>query len=103
MSITKQQANDKFNEFHAEWTRSIGTPGYDKQLWKLREVNLIDEIKSACPTPLNDLVQVKRIQQAEEHHRMFHRLWTLCVGTPDYNKEHWRQIEIQLIQAKIIR
>lgn len=35
-------------------------------------------------------------------HNMLHRLWSLCVGKPGYDKEAWRQIESQLTAAGLL-
>ena len=39
---------------------------------------------------------------ADQNGWAFHRLWTRCVGTEDYNKQEWLAIEKQLTKAKII-
>lgn len=31
---------------------------------------------------------------------LLHRLWTKAVGTPDYNKEEWRQMESCILKLE---
>ena len=32
-------------------------------------------------------------------HHLLHRLWTKAVGTPDYDKREWKELESRLIQG----
>ncbi|MEE8112716.1 MAG: hypothetical protein V3T23_00035 [Nitrososphaerales archaeon] len=32
-------------------------------------------------------------EERAEKHRILHTLWTKAVGTPDYDKSEWRELE----------
>jgi hypothetical protein len=34
--------------------------------------------------------------------QLFYQLWTLCVGTPTYNKQSWKDLEHQLISNNLM-
>lgn len=41
---------------------------------------------------------MERDTPAQEIHRLLHTLWSKAVGTPDYNKSEWRQLDVLLQQ-----
>lgn len=52
-------------------------------------------------TPAADQSLATTKQEPQDLIRAFHRLWSSCVGTKDYNKEAWLEVQKQLNQIGI--
>lgn len=64
--------------------------------------NKIKKIMETTIKTPNATPELTPQETPQETHLLFHKLWTSCIGTANYNKTAWKDIELQLQDTKNI-
>lgn len=51
VAVTTGVPSDVWAAFHKRWTDAVGTPGYDKRLWRAQEAALIERYAGTGHAP----------------------------------------------------